>query len=60
MNNLGEVDVIYKYTSSMENRPCINDADDALVLLKDLYNTNKLGVQEQFLVLFLNSLLYIV
>ena len=54
INNLGEVDVIYKYTSSMENRPCINDADDALVLLKDLYNINKLGVQEQFLVLFLN------
>lgn len=54
INNLGEVDVVYRYDSSMENRPYIKDADDALNVLRGLYIEEKLGVQEQFVVVFLN------
>lgn len=54
ITNLGEVDVIYRYSDTLNNRPEIKTAEDALAILKQLYNSEKLGLQEQFVVVYLN------
>lgn len=54
IHNLGEIDIVYKYASSIENRPKIESSRDAVEVFKQLYITEKLGIQEQFIVLFLN------
>jgi DNA repair protein RadC len=54
MNNLGEVDVIYKYQSSLADRPSIKNSSDAISVLKELYNHNRIGLQEQFIVVYVN------
>lgn len=54
ISNLGELDVIYKYQNSLSDRPTIKTSDDAILILKDLYSFEKLGLQEQFVVIFVN------
>lgn len=54
LNTLGEVDVIYKYHSSLDDRPKLLSVVDTLEVLKDIYIENKLAIQEQFLVIYLN------
>lgn len=54
INNLGEVDVIYKYKSSLNDRPVIKSSDDALDVLFSLFHKDKIGLQEQFVVVYLN------
>jgi DNA repair protein RadC len=54
INNLGEVDVIYKYKSSLADRPSIKNSSDAIAILKGLYNHNRIGLQEQFIVVYVN------
>lgn len=52
--NLGELDVIYRYESSIEDRPKILSSADCLEVLKELYNIDKIGMQEQFIVIYMN------
>ena len=54
ITNLGELDVIYKYKSSLNNRPVIKNSDDALKVLSTLFHKDKIGLQEQFVVIYLN------
>lgn len=54
ISNLGEVDVIYRYTSTLNDRPLVRTSEDALAIIKQLYILDKLGLQEQFVVVYLN------
>lgn len=54
MNNLGEVEVSYKYQSTLENRLVVKTPEDALYTLRCLFHTERMGIQEQFIVIFLN------
>lgn len=54
MNNLGEVEVSYKYQSTLENRLVVKTPEGALVTLRHLYHKDRMGIQEQFLVIYLN------
>lgn len=54
LSNLGEVEVSYKYHSTMHNRLHVKTPLEALDTLRHLYHTERMGIQEQFLVLFLN------
>ena len=53
--NLGEVTVRYKYSSSIENRPKITGTKDAYRICKLLIDTDKIGIQEQFVFILLNN-----
>lgn len=54
LNNLGEVEVSYKYKSTLENRLVVKTPEDALNTLRCLFHTERMGIQEQFIVIFLN------
>lgn len=54
LNNLGELDVIYKYKSTLNDRPVIKSSDDALDIVSSLFHKEKIGLQEQFVVIYLN------
>lgn len=54
ITNLGEVDVIYRYKNTLNDRPEIKTAEDALGIFKQLFISEKLGLQEQFVVIYLN------
>lgn len=54
ITNLGEVDVVYRYTDTLNDRPEIKTAEDAIVIFKQLFNAEKLGLQEQFVAVYLN------
>jgi len=53
-SNLGELTVGYKYNSSLKGRPKISNSKDAYKVLKNLYDRDKLGLHEQFVVIYLN------
>lgn len=55
ISNLGEIDVVYRYKNTLKNRPTITNSEESLEVLKRLFETDKLGLQEQFLVIFLNK-----
>jgi DNA repair protein RadC len=52
--NLGEVTVAYKYNSSLKNRPKITDDKKAHEIIMKLMDMDKIGLQEQIVVLYLN------
>lgn len=54
LNNLGELDVVYKYRSKLSDRPKILNSNDSVTVLKRLFNKDKIGMQEQFVVIYLN------
>jgi len=54
LSNLGEVDVVYKSQSSRKDRPQIQKSTDAVDVFKLLFHKEKLGLQEQFAVLYLD------
>ena len=54
ITNLGEVDVVYRYTDTLNDRPEIKTAEDAIGIFKQLFISDKLGLQEQFVVIYLN------
>ena len=54
ITNLGEVDVVYRYTDTLNDRPEIKTAEDAIEIFKQLFNAEKLGLQEQFVAVYLN------
>ena len=53
--NLGELSVGYKYTSSLENRPKITNNKEAFEVLSAIFDKNRIGLQEQFIVVLLNN-----
>jgi DNA repair protein RadC len=53
--NLGEVTVGYKYNSSLQNRPKITDVKIAHEIIMRMMDMNKIGLQEQIVVLYLNQ-----
>lgn len=53
-NQIGELDVVYKYKADKKNRPIIRSSNDAIQVIEKLFKVDKLGLQEQFVVVFLN------
>jgi len=53
--NLGEVTVGYKYNSSLKNRPKITDVKMAHEIIMRMMDMDKIGLQEQIVVLYLNQ-----
>jgi len=53
--NLGEVTVGYKYNSSLQNRPKITDVKMAHEIIMRMMDMDKIGLQEQIVVLYLNQ-----
>jgi DNA repair protein RadC len=54
MSNLGEIEVSYRYDNALADRPIIKSAEDAIDVLKNLYHLERIGLQEQFVIVFLN------
>lgn len=54
-SELGEISIGYKYLSSIENRPKITDTIEAYRICKLLIDADKIGIQEQFVILYLNN-----
>jgi DNA repair protein RadC len=54
LSNLGEVEVSYKYHSTIENRPVVQSPNDAFEAVMQLYDRKRLALQEQFVIIFLN------
>ena len=53
--NLGEVTVGYKYNSSLQNRPKVTDLKVAHNIIMKMMDMDKIGLQEQIVVLYLNQ-----
>jgi DNA repair protein RadC len=54
LSNLGELDVVYKYHASMEGRPELKNPQQVVDVLKHVFDTQKMGLQEQLVVIYLN------
>jgi len=54
IKELGELCVSYKYKSKFEELPIINSSEQAHEILRQIYNPETIGLQEQFTILFLN------
>lgn len=54
MSNLGELIVAYKYHSTLNDRPVIMNADDAVKISQQVIDQDRIGLQEQFVVIYLN------
>lgn len=54
MSNLGEIEVSYRYDNALADRPIIKSAEDAIDVLKNLYHLERISLQEQFVIVFLN------
>ena len=54
LSNLGELDVVYKYHESMEGRPELKNPQQVVDVLKHVFDTQKMGLQEQLVVIYLN------
>lgn len=54
-SELGEISIGYIYLSSIENRPKITDTKEAYDVCKLLIDADKIGIQEQFVVIYLNN-----
>ena len=52
--NIGELEVSYKYTSSIKERPEIHEPSEAIMVLKKLFNENTICLQEQFSIIYMN------
>jgi DNA repair protein RadC len=54
-SNLGEVEVSYKYKSSLNQRPKLSSPHEVFEFAKYLFHQDRLGLQEQFIVIYLNK-----
>lgn len=54
MSNLGELSVSYKYHSSLNDRPIIKKVLDAVEAVSQVIDQERVGLQEQFAVIYLN------
>jgi DNA repair protein RadC len=55
LNQIAEVELIYKTKIKASERPQVKTSKDAADLLKQIWNENKIDFVEQFKVLFLNK-----
>jgi DNA repair protein RadC len=56
ISNLGEVTLNYKYHNpSIKDRPLITNATDALEVIKLVIDMQRIALQEQFIVIYLNQ-----
>jgi DNA repair protein RadC len=54
-SDLGEVEVSYKYKSNLNQRPKLSSALEVFEFAKYLFHQDRLGLQEQFIVIYLNK-----
>ena len=54
LNRIAEVELIYKSKVKASDRPKITHSGDAYVIFRDNWDGNKIEMQEQFKVMFLN------
>ncbi len=54
VSNLGELKVAYKYHSSLNDRPTIKSVPDAVKVAQEIIDQERVGLQEQFAVIYLN------
>jgi DNA repair protein RadC len=54
IGNLGEVSISYVYKGNLNDRPKISECYDAYQIAMSVMDKGKLGLQEQFLVIYLN------
>ena len=54
LSNLGELSVGYKYHTTLSNRPVIKDVEGAVEIINVLIDQERVGLQEQFVVIYLN------
>lgn len=54
-SDLGEVCVTYKYHTKLTDRPKISTCKDAFNVVKEFITEDVVGLQEQFVVLYLNN-----
>ena len=56
ISNLGEVTLNYKYHNpSIKDRPLITNASDAVEVIKLVIDLQRIALQEQFIVIYLNQ-----
>lgn len=56
ISNLGEVSLNYKYHNpSIKDRPHITNASDAVEVIKMVIDMQRIALQEQFIVIYLNQ-----
>ena len=56
ISNLGEVTLNYKYHNpSIKDRPLITNASDAVEVIKLVIDMQRIALQEQFIVIYLNQ-----
>ncbi|WP_396192535.1 RadC family protein [Flavobacterium sp.] len=55
LSTLGEFTISYKFKSNLKNRPQIKTSADAYEVFKHVFEKDKIGLQEQFVVLYLNN-----
>ena len=56
ISNLGEVTLNYKYHNpSIKDRPLITNSADAVAVIKLVIDMQRIGLQEQFIVIYLNQ-----
>lgn len=55
ISDIGEFTIGFRYKSTLENRPKITSSRDAFQIVNLLYDKDKLGIQEQFVAVFLNN-----
>ena len=55
LNQIAEVELIYKSKVKASERPKISHSRDAYIIFKDNWDENKIELQEQFKVMFLNK-----
>jgi len=56
ISNLGEVTLNYKFhNSSIKDRPLISNATDAVEVIKLVIDMQRIALQEQFIVIYLNQ-----
>lgn len=52
--DLGELNISYKYHSTLDGRPIIRDVMDAVRICSQVIDQERVGLQEQFAVIYLN------
>ncbi len=55
LSNLGELSVGYKYHNDFNNRPKITNNIEAFNIINEVFDKFRIGIQEQFVVVYLNQ-----
>ncbi len=54
LDGVGEVDVVYKFKKSDRQLSTIRSSSDAMQIMEQVFKADKMGLQEQFVAVFLN------